>query len=143
MLKIIIRDERSYNLKVYQDTILLLLNENLISDEESYSLQVVLEKWKILAEEKKAEDLFLNQIGDIPEEFLDPLMNHVMKEPVLLPTSGIIIDHMTILKHLMVDLTDPFNRKPLTKEMLQPQNELKERIKMYFDEKRKEFQGGL
>ena len=140
MLNIIIRDERSYDLKVYQAAIELLTQGNTITDEELYSLEVVVAKCKILAEEKEAEDSFMNQVGDIPEEFLDPLMGCVMKEPVLLPTSGVIIDRTTILKHLMVDLTDPFNRKPLTKEMVLPQIELRDRIKAFFDEKRKECQ---
>lgn len=35
---------------------------------------------------------------DAPEEFLDPLMQTIMKEPVELPSSKNIIDYMTISK---------------------------------------------
>ena len=139
VLKLIINDERSYDLKLYQEAILLLLREDQISSDEIYSLQLIVEKWKLFEEEKQMEDLFMNNVGEIPDEFLDPLMNSVMKDPVLLPPSGTIIDRATILKHLMVDQTDPFNRQPLTKEMLQPQNELKNKIIEFFEEKRKEF----
>jgi len=94
-------------------------------------------KLRELAEEKKKEEDFIKEIGDIPEEFLDPLMSEIMKDPVLLPTSNTIIDRVTIMKHLLSDQTDPFNRQPLTKEMLTPQPELKEKIEKFFEEKRK------
>ena len=35
---------------------------------------------------------------DAPEEFLDPLMSTVMKDPVKMPTSNTVIDYMTISK---------------------------------------------
>lgn len=31
-------------------------------------------------------------LGEVPDEFLDPVLCHVMKDPVLLPTSGTILD---------------------------------------------------
>jgi len=57
---------------------------------------------------------------DIPAEYLDPLMNEIMKDPVLMPTSNNVIDRLTIKKHLLSDSTDPFNREKLTLEMLVP-----------------------
>ena len=86
---------------------------------------------------KGEEDKFMAEINDIPDEFLDPLMGDIMKDPVLLPTSGNIVDRITIMKHLLSDNTDPYNRKPLTKEDLVPQTELKERIEQFFEEKRR------
>jgi ubiquitin conjugation factor E4 B len=47
-------------------------------------------------------------------------MQEIMNDPVLLPTSNVIVDRVTINKHLLIDSTDPFNRKKLTKEMLIP-----------------------
>jgi len=55
-------------------------------------------------------------------------MHEVMKDPVLLPTSNTITDRLTIIKHLLSDNTDPFNREKLTKDMLIPQPELKQKI---------------
>ncbi len=49
----------------------------------------------------------------MPEEYLDPLMNEIMKDPVRLPNSGKIVDKMTIIRHLLNDKSDPFNREPL------------------------------
>lgn len=41
---------------------------------------------------------------------------------------GQVMDRSTIMQHLLNDNTDPFNRQPLTAEMLQPAVELKQRI---------------
>merc|ERR1712146_399271 len=54
--------------------------------------------------------------ADAPDEFLDPLLCHVMADPVLLPTSGNVMDRSTITQHLLNDNTDPFNRKDLTRD---------------------------
>ncbi len=42
---------------------------------------------------------------DAPEEFLDPLLSTLMKDPVRLPTSGNIVDRSTITQHLLNDET--------------------------------------
>ena len=64
-------------------------------------------KWKELQEAE--EDL-----DDAPDDFLDPVMGTLMTDPVLLPTSGTIMDRGIILRHLLTSETDPFNRSPLT-----------------------------
>ncbi len=46
------------------------------------------------------------ELGDVPDEFLDPLLFHLMEEPVILP-SGISIDLSTIRAHLLSDEHDP------------------------------------
>jgi hypothetical protein len=83
---------------------------------------------------------------DAPEEFLDPIMSTLMKEPVELPSSNTVIDFMTISKqfltlsftekHLMNDPHDPFNRSPLTLEQLIPRPDIKTRIEEYKEKKR-------
>lgn len=50
----------------------------------------------------------------------DPLMMTLMHDPVVLPTSGKIMDRAVITRHLLNSDTDPFNRQPLTTDMLQP-----------------------
>jgi ubiquitin conjugation factor E4 B len=56
----------------------------------------------------------LEQLSDkAPNEYLDPIMGHFMNNPVKLATSGVILDRVTILKHMMIDRTDPYNRQPL------------------------------
>ncbi|GIX62911.1 ubiquitin conjugation factor E4 B, putative [Babesia caballi] len=66
--------------------------------------------------------------AEMPEEFLDPIMMDIMEDPVLLPTSGIVMDRKNIERHLMSEATDPFSRQPLTKSDLVPQDDLRRRI---------------
>ena len=75
---------------------------------------------------------------DAPDEFLDPLMCTFMKDPVLLPTSGNVIDRSTITQHLLNDPHDPFNRKELSIDMIEPATELKERMSAWLAQKRAE-----
>jgi ubiquitin conjugation factor E4 B len=60
------------------------------------------------------------ELGDVPDEFLDPLTFVLMQDPVRLPTSGTVLDRSTITQHLLSNNIDPFNRQPLTLDMLQP-----------------------
>lgn len=50
---------------------------------------------------------------------LDPLMDTLMEDPVLLP-SGKVMDRYVIVRHLLNSSTDPFSRQPLSEEMLLP-----------------------
>ena len=68
---------------------------------------------------------------DIPEEFVDPIMQTIMTDPVMLPGSGQIVDRATIRRHLLSDRTDPFSRSPLDESMLVPADELRERIEQW------------
>ena len=60
-------------------------------------------------------------LDDAPEEFLDPIM-------VTLPSSKQVVDRSVILRHLISDPVDPFNRSSLSESMLVPNDELRERI---------------
>ncbi|WCJ25643.1 Ubiquitin conjugation factor E4 A [Euphorbia peplus] len=70
-------------------------------------------------------------LGEIPDEFLDPIQYTLMKDPVILPSSRITVDRPVIQRHLLSDGTDPFNRSHLTSEMLIPDVELKARIEEF------------
>jgi hypothetical protein len=63
-----------------------------------------------------------------PDGFLDPIMQTIMEDPVLLPNSGITVDRSTIERHLLSSQTDPFSRAPLSIEELKPDDSLKRRI---------------
>eukprot|EP00698_Gefionella_okellyi_P019961 TRINITY_DN6206_c0_g1_i1.p1 TRINITY_DN6206_c0_g1~~TRINITY_DN6206_c0_g1_i1.p1 ORF type:complete len:1181 (-),score=261.12 TRINITY_DN6206_c0_g1_i1:1145-4687(-) len=69
--------------------------------------------------------------GDVPEEFLDPITCMVMEDPVLLPSSGHIMDRSVIARHLLSDERDPFSRAPLKIEMVVPADELRVRIEAF------------
>jgi ubiquitin conjugation factor E4 B len=91
---------------------------------------------------KKAEE-FVKQnsvnYDDAPEEFNDPLTYGLMEDPVILPTSHVTLDKKTILDYLLTNPTDPFNRNPLTKEELIPNNELKKKNDEYKKNKLKKL----
>jgi ubiquitin conjugation factor E4 B len=54
-----------------------------------------------------------------------------MEDPVILPSSRMIVDRVTIETHLLSDPKDPFNRANLTKEELISNDELKNKIQIY------------
>ena len=56
----------------------------------------------------QAEQADLDEmLGDIPDECLDTVMGTLMNDPVLLPTSGKVLDRSTIERHLMNVPSDP------------------------------------
>ena len=79
------------------------------------------------------KDNIINAIdySDAPDEFIDSISAELMTDPVLLPTSNQILDRSTIEQHLLSDPKDPFNRRPLSKNDLIPQVELKQKIEEY------------
>jgi ubiquitin conjugation factor E4 B len=111
------RDGRSYKPSNFAAAAIILKKYNLKSPEE-------LRKWEDLQKkfaEARAEDEAAEQdLGDIPDEFLDPLMYTLMEDPVILPTSRTIVDRSTIRSHLLSDPNDPFNRVPLKIEDVKP-----------------------
>lgn len=40
-------------------------------------------------------------MGDIPEEFVDPILGTVMNDPVTLPNSQVTLDRTSIVRHLL------------------------------------------
>ncbi|KAI3500720.1 hypothetical protein L2E82_19321 [Cichorium intybus] len=80
-------------------------------------------------------------LGDIPDEFLDPIQYTLMKDPVILPSSRIIVDRPVIQRHLLSDATDPFNRSHLTPDMLIPDIELKQKIEEFVRSQQRKQQG--
>lgn len=96
--------------------------------------------WDIMAtkvaEAKSADEEEEEDLGDVPEEFLDPLMADVMTDPVILPSSRTVINRSTIRSHLLNDPMDPFNRAPLKIEDVIPDTELKEKIERWKAEKK-------
>jgi hypothetical protein len=66
-----------------------------------------------------------------PSEFLDPIMMTPMLDPVRLPDSGIIVDRVTIERHLMVSATDPYSRSELSMSDLEDVVDLRDRIEAW------------
>tara|TARA_Y100001970_G_scaffold218464_1_gene267899 strand:- start:149 stop:1405 length:1257 start_codon:yes stop_codon:yes gene_type:complete len=60
---------------------------------------------------------------EIPEKFLDPILQTLISDPVVLPEINIIADKNVISKHLLTSDKNPFTRTKLTIEILEEYNE--------------------
>lgn len=91
--------------------------------------------WRVLAQNiaaaKLEDDQAEEDLGDVPDEFLDPLMYTLMEDPVVLPQSKVTLDRSTIRSHLLSDPHDPFNRVPLKIEDVLPNEDLKRKIEEF------------
>ncbi|BAS84794.1 probable ubiquitin conjugation factor E4 [Oryza sativa Japonica Group] len=101
--------------------------------------QIIQEFMQLASKSKTAASEAMDaeaMLGDIPDEFLDPIQYTLMKDPVILPSSRVTIDRPVIVRHLLSDSTDPFNRSHLTQDMLIPDTELKSRIEEFIRSQR-------
>lgn len=67
------------------------------------------------------------ETSDAPPEFVDPLLNTLMSDPVMLPC-GQVCDRAVIARQLLDKAVCPFTRQPLDASQLVPQPLLKQRI---------------
>jgi len=121
-------DQRSFKPEVFERTVSILKKiatrgEAYIHDFHQFSIAAM--------EEYSAQMQMQEDLGDVPEEFQDPIMSTLMEDPVILPSTNTVIDRSTIERHLLNDPTDPFNRSQLSVDMLIPATELKERIQKW------------
>ncbi|KAK7018070.1 Ubiquitin conjugation factor E4 A [Halocaridina rubra] len=124
-------DGRSYTPQLFSQAqaVLSRISRGVLAEEIEAVAAKVEEARKSHEEE---EDL----AADAPEEFLDPIMSHLMTDPVILPSSKLTCDRQTIARHLLSDQSDPFNRQPLTMEEVIPNTELQKKIDQWLEEKR-------
>lgn len=126
-------DERSFSKQLFGDAASLMERVGIKTLVEVEQFRELAEKAYRILENNQRSDEWLE---DAPDEFKDPLMDTLMTDPVLLP-SGQIMDRSVIMRHLLNSNTDPFNRQPLTEDMLLPADDLKERIRTWKSEKSK------
>jgi ubiquitin conjugation factor E4 B len=118
------RDGRSFDKKVFERAAGILSKHLIKTPDDIQKLMSFVKTVEILIlKELKDEE----ELGEVPDEFLDPLLFTLMEEPVKLP-SGISVDLSTIRSHLLSDQHDPFNRQPLTIEQVVPDIDLKAKI---------------
>nr|CAD7197323.1 unnamed protein product [Timema douglasi] len=132
------QDGRSYSPQLFslaEDVLVRIGGASLISD-----LQTVASKVSKLATQYQTDEAMLS---DAPEEFLDPIMSTLMLDPVILPSSRTTVDRSTIARHLLSDQSDPFNRAPLTMDMVRSNDLLKEQITAWVSEKRQSYNTSL
>jgi ubiquitin conjugation factor E4 B len=132
-IEAVAKDGRSYKPANFDRASAILEKYSLKSKEELQAWQALKDKFR---RAKEIDDQAEEDLGDVPDEFLDPLMFTLMEDPVILPMSKLTIDRSTIRSHLLSDPTDPFNRQPMSIEDVVPNLSLKEQI-MQFKEERK------
>jgi ubiquitin conjugation factor E4 B len=105
------RDGRSYKPANFEKASTIMNKfKDIKAPEEIAKWEQLKKKFAIAKAEDEAAEA---DLGEIPDEFLDPLMFTLMEDPVILPTSKNIIDRSTIRSHLLSDPHDPFNRVAL------------------------------
>ena len=75
---------------------------------------------------ENASDLLVGE--EDPVEFLDPFLGSLMREPVLLLSSGKICERVIAVQCILRGGRDPFNGEKLTTEMMVFQADLSDRI---------------
>lgn len=126
-------DGRSFSDQLFRNALRVLARRGLLPAAEISRFAAL----GVAAQEVVDADAALGEdLGEVPDDFQDPLVYDLMKDPVILPTSGMVMDRANIVRHLLSDRTDPFNRKMLTEDMLKPAVEIKTRIDAWLAEKR-------
>jgi len=127
-------DGRSYSYDVFMKAARIVKSNALRPLDVVHQFEVCIERVnKCALEQKQSEE----DLGEVPDEFLDPILSTLMRDPVKLPSSGVTVDRATIARHLLSDQSDPFNRSPLTEDLLQPDTELKAKIEAFIASKKK------
>lgn len=105
----ITQDGRSYSPELFkfaENTLVKIGGGDLIAEIIEFSDKVM----KVEQLQKLNDEALVNP----PDEFLDPILSILMKDPVILPSSKVTVDRTTISRHLLSDQSDPFNRSPLS-----------------------------
>lgn len=134
-LEYVVKDQRSYKIDNFYRAKAMVEESGKINmnNEDFENFVQLIEKLKVVEEEIKKTII---NYDDAPNEFLDPITTELMLDPVELPLSKVIIDRKTIETQLLSNPIDPFNRSPLTKEMLLPCTKLKKQIEEYIKKKK-------
>jgi len=129
------RDGRSYKPSNFDAAIRILTRHAVKSSEDIAKFSSLKERFRIA---KEIEDQADDDLGEIPDDFVDPIMATLMLDPVILPTSRQTVDRSTIRSHLLSDPTDLFNRQPLKIEDVIDNVELRERVLKWKEGKKAE-----
>ena len=112
--KLLLQTEIDYSYNLFTKIKTILFSTSIYSWRSYYKL--------IELEEINSMNINNNIEKNIPDKFLDPLLNTLIINPVILPGSNIFIDLSTIETHLKTNGFDPFNRTPLTLEKITNHN---------------------
>lgn len=123
-VKSVAQDQRSYNNRLIERLLSVLYVHSKVSNYEDNLLSKFNDEvLKIRKQLKEEED------KEIPEELCDPIMSTLIEDPIMLPSTQIIMDKGVIARHLLSDPHDPFNRDELTMEKLEEYNKQDDIVK--------------
>jgi ubiquitin conjugation factor E4 B len=115
-VRAVAEDGRSYRAELFARAGGVCTKKGLKSPAEVEALAVFVGRVEAMKATIEAEEDF----GEIPDEFADPLLATLMRDPVVLPSSRAVVDRATIRGYLLSETRDPFNRQPLTYEDVVP-----------------------
>mmetsp|Transcript_46593 Transcript_46593/g.122326 ORF Transcript_46593/g.122326 Transcript_46593/m.122326 type:complete len:1040 (-) Transcript_46593:517-3636(-) len=136
-----VRDERSFDPNNLRKAVRVLSKhafEHQLRPEQLHQLEQFASRC-IEVKEREAEAEA--ELGEVPDEFLDPITASLMDDPVKLP-SGHSVDRAVISRHLLSDETDPFSRQRCTVDMLVDDTELKVKIEAWKAERKAAMASG-
>lgn len=124
------RDGRSYKYETFKHAAEIMARSG-AAHKSPAQLKQFLKLADDIQTTKLSEEAEEDWLGEIPDEFLDPLLATLMEDPVILPISKTVIDRSTIRQHLLSDPHDPFNRTDLKLEDVIPDTETKAKIEAF------------
>ncbi|XP_061376480.1 probable ubiquitin conjugation factor E4 [Gastrolobium bilobum] len=127
------KDSQSYNDELFFAAANVLYNYRIDDGDERIFREFIQLGAKAKFAASEADAMYTEAtLGEIPDEFIDPINRTLMKDPVLLPPpSNTIIDRSVIQRLLLTNNTDPFTRLALTADMLRPAGVLKAKIEEF------------
>ncbi|GBF98629.1 ubiquitin conjugation factor E4-like [Raphidocelis subcapitata] len=125
-------DARSYRGGMFPEASLVLRQFGLMPEGEVQQLDLLAARVAQASARAQARD---DPLADPPDEFLDPVVYTLMRDPVVSPASGTTYDRAVIRRHLLTDLRDPLNREALSPYDLRPDAALKARIDAWVAER--------
>lgn len=126
----ITQDGRSYSPELFiyaENTLVKIGGGDMIAEMIEFAAKV-----RTIDRQMKEND---EALANPPDEFLDPILSILMRDPVILPSSKVVVDRSTISRHLLSEQFDPFCRMPLTMDQVIPNVELKLKIDTWIKER--------
>ncbi|KAJ2519882.1 Ubiquitin conjugation factor E4 [Coemansia sp. RSA 1939] len=136
----VVEDDRSYSATLFEEAYAILERRSLKSTASLGRLRLFARKCKAAKVDTRVTEFLEAQA---PDAYLDPLLASLMTDPVRLPTSGNVMDRAAIKGQLLSDPRDPFNRAPLTADMLVPLPDLRNEIQLWRDAKLADYYESL
>ncbi|AFM98164.1 ubiquitin fusion degradation protein 2 [Encephalitozoon hellem ATCC 50504] len=123
-VEMVASDKMYFDIEFFRTALRICESKYLINESQMEELRNLISKLEKVEVIEKTEC--------VPDEFIDPLTFNPIRNPVKLLTSKITVDRSTYDMLMMNGGIDPFNRMPLTEDMVIEDIDLKERIDKYY-----------